>query len=771
MSLELQNITFNIKVIRIYIALLIVVNCLPIIQAQSDSVVSNGQGFSTSKFLNESKLKKAESLFQNFAYSEAIVIYNELYAANYMQNTVVDRLAECYRHTGATIEAEKMYAQLVAIDTVSAEDVYNYAQMLRSNGKYEESVKWMEKFHSMAGDDSRGKMYAQSEDFIKAILDKPENCKLELVAELNTEYSDFGAFKLNNEIVFASARNPEMTIQNKYAWDGKPFLDIYYTIKSDTGYAPIKAFGKKINSKFHEGPACIAKDGVTMYFTRNNYYNGKRTNSSKGVNNLKLLKCTIQGEEISDIVDLPFNSNEYSVGHPTLDENKRRLFFASDMPGGKGGTDIYYVDMNQDGSYGTPINLGSTVNTEGNEMFPFYHESGILFFSSDGQVGLGGLDIFAAEPDDDGQYKKVNNMGVPLNSKRDDFSFYLDQQQKFGYIASNRPNGIGDDDIYSFELFRPVYFRIPVKIIAQDKETGIGIAGSLIKVVDETGNLYSKAIASADGSNTFLTEPDKDFKILVTADKYLDNNLSFSTKKINDAKEIVEIVPLEKNPGFQLVCFITDRKTGVALANVRIGIKDIKTGLLVIDYTTGEEGGFRKPLTECKINDELYYEVTIKCEGYLEKSLAYYKKLTLPGEILLHEELDLKMDKIELGTDLAKIIDIKPIYFDLGKFNIRPDAATELDKIVQVMKDNPNMVIELRSHTDSRGDDASNMKLSDKRAKSSAQYVISKGIEASRINGKGYGESMLLNKCGNGVKCTEEEHQINRRTEFIIIKM
>ncbi len=740
-------------------------------EAQSDSTTKDGLKSSALKILNESKLRKAELLYDHFAYTEAIGLYEVLYAANFDKALATKRLAECYRHTEATDKAEIMYAAIVASDTAKAEDIYNYAQMLRSNGKYEQSVQWMEKFHYMSGIDSRGIMYSQSKDFIKTISTAPENCKLKLAAELNSVYSDFGAFSQNNKIVFVSARDVEMTIQNKYAWDEKPFLNIYSTTKTDSGLTPIVAYGKKINSKFHDGPACFAKDGVTMYFTRNNFLNGRKTNSSKGINNLKILKCTILGAKITELVDLPFNSSEYSVGHPSIDEINHRLFFASDMPGGRGGTDIYYVEMNSDGSYGTPVNIGSPVNTEGDELFPFYHESGILFFSSNGQVGLGGLDIFVAEPDENGEFKKVANLGIPLNSKSDDFSFFLDQQQKFGFIASNRPNGMGDDDIYSFQLFRPVYFRIPVKVIARDKETNDGIAGSTIKVLDQDGKIYFEGVTASDGSVFFVSEPDKDFKIMAVADQYLDNSLSFSTRNMNEAKEVSLVVSLEKNPGFTLVCLITDRSTGKPLSNVQIIINDKKTNFQLIDYTTGEEGGFKKPLPESRMNDELYYEVKIKCEGYLDKSLAYYKKLTNPGEILLHEELDLKMDKIEVGTDLAKIIDIKPIYFDLGKSNIRPDAAVELDKIVQVMKDNQNMVIELRSHTDSRGDDASNMKLSDKRAKSSAQYIISKGIESTRIYGKGYGESMLLNSCGNGVKCTEEEHQINRRTEFIIIKM
>lgn len=723
------------------------------------------------KFVNETKFKKAEKLFDDLAYTEAKILYEELYASSYNADKVVRRLADCYRLTGDTEKAERMYSQVVKTDSVSVNDFFNYAQVLRSNGKYDESVEWMKKFNVMNSGDSRGISYAQSDNFIKEILARPEICTLKLFTEINSPYSDFGAFLFNRKIVFASGRNTGMTFEDKYAWDNKPFLDLFYAVKTDTGGYLIFPYSKKINSRYHEGPACLTDDGLTMYFTRNNFANGHRKNSSKGINNLRIFKCTFSGEEISTPTDLPFNSDEYSVGHPSLDEKNQRLYFASDMPGGMGGSDIYYVTVNNDGTYGNPVNLGNKVNTEGNELFPFWHPAGVLFFSSNGQVGLGGLDIFMAEPDASGTFTRVENMGVPINSRQDDFSFFLDKEQKNGFISSNRPGGQGDDDIWSFSLNKPVYLRIPVRVIVNDKETDKTVPGSVVRITDGEGKIYAQGITGQDGVISFMAEPDKEYKVAVQAEKYLPNTDPISTMSITDSKEISSVIKIEKDPGFMIKCLITDRNTLLPLKGAEILIIDKKNNSQVADFKTGDDGLFSKPLTGSRLNDELYYEIKLKCEGYLDKSFAYYKKLTAPGEILLNEELDLKMDKIEVGTDLAKIIDIKPIYFDLGKSDIRPDAAVELDKIVQVMNDNPNMIIELRSHTDSRGDDASNLRLSDKRAKASAQYIISKGIDPSRINGKGYGETMLLNKCGNGIKCTEEEHQQNRRTEFIIVKM
>lgn len=363
----------------------------------------------------------------------------------------------------------------------------------------------------------------------------------------------------------------------------------------------------------------------------------------------------------------------------------------------------------------------------------------------------------------------------PLNSPNDDFAFYIDKEEKNGFFSSNRPGGKGDDDIYKVKRLVPFKKKIIATLIAINKTDSSKIQNATIKLFDKDNKLIKEFKTDENGECKIIIEPEKEFRITADKDSFTSGEAKFTT--INLKKdEVTCMAALMNNAGFNLCGTIKDKTTGALLADVKIVITDKKTGKELLSITTSNAGSFKQKLIDAKLNDQLDYSVKIDKEGYLGKTAEYKATLTKPGDYSLNDVLNnvINLVKIEIGMDLAKMIDIKPIHFDLSKWNIRPDAAVELDKIVKVMKENPGMVIELGSHTDCRSSAASNLILSDKRAKSSTEYIISKGIEKSRISGKGYGETKLLTPCpcegAQKSDCSEEDHQKNRRTEFIIVK-
>ncbi len=716
------------------------------------------------------KLKMADKHFEGYAYIKASELYESLAAQNIETNHVSQRLASCYYYTNQTSKAEQWYSKVMTQEEVDIEDILRYALILQQNKKYSESEKWMKRYYELQSNDHRAKAFLNQGDIIEEIKSQGDMCTLENIG-LNTENCEFGGIYVDDELVFVASRKEGVATKRLFAWNEMPFLDLYSISKKDTdSLEKVQLLSKKINSKFHDGPITYNSEGTRAYFTRNNFYKGRYGKDKKGVNKLKIFWTEKSNDEWDKIHSVHFNSDEYSVGHPTLTIDEKLLYFVSDMPGGIGGTDIYYAQVNEDGSLGDPVNLGAPINTEGNEMFPFIYRDGTLFFSSDGHVGLGGLDIFYAIPNSNGKFKDVKNAGIPMNSAKDDFAFFLSKDERTGYISSNRDNGKGDDDIYYFELIRQFKPQYIVKGQAKDKESGELLANTKVNLNDEAGTIINSIVTGPKGAFSFTVEGDSKYSLVGTKEEYAGDSKNISTIDLGDKKVVeVDLELIRKNVSLHGI--ITDKETGALLPGVDVVLTNKKTGEQELDITTTEDADFRHALANVEVNDKISYLIKLSRAGYLGKTVSLNMTIDKYGEIQVHNELDISLDKIDVGTDLAKIVDLQPIYFDLGKWNIRSDAAIELDKIVEVMKENPKMIIELRSHTDSRGSASSNMRLSDRRAKSSANYIISHGIDKNRITGKGYGESKLVNRCKDGVNCSEEEHQQNRRTEFIIIKM
>lgn len=621
-----------------------------------------------SSYGQTSKEKKAQAKYDNFEYQDAIEDYKNLIKKGTINQTILQNIANAYYFNANYEEANKWYAQLTQeySDNLEPEYLYRYAQSLKSLQFYKDSEKWMEKYAAISNNEQRAQKYKDNEYYFKNIEENSNNVTIKL-ADFNSKYSDFAPSYSKDGIIFTSNRDTDQEIKKLHSWNKTGFLNLYQVDSSK-----INKLKKRFNTKAHESSSIYTKDGNTVYFTRNNF-GGNFKRDDEGVSRLKVFRADFKDGEWQKEVELPFNSKEYSVAHPSLNKAEDKLYFSSDMPGSIGNSDIFYVDIKEDGTYGYPVNLGSNINTEGRETFPYVNENE-LYFASDGHPGLGGLDIFGTSLLGNNKMQP-KNLGKPINSDEDDFSLIIDNEKKSGFFASNRPNGVGSDDIYTFTFKEPLSFDCMQEIngIVKDKKTNLPIAEAMVKLKDENGQTIGNSISYSDGS----------FSIKVECE----------TQKI-----------------------------------LAIGTKD--------EYNDGEG--------ELILND---------------------KNTTL--ELLLEQESKIVMEQ---GDDLKDILNISMIYFDLNKWNIRKDGQVQLDKLITTMKQYPKLEIAIGSHTDSRASTSYNNWLSEKRAQSTRAYLISKGIEPSRLTGKGYGETRLTNNCSDGVKCPENEHNLNRRSEFIITK-
>ena len=705
------------------------------------------------------KITKGDKSYDVYSYEECI---NKFEGVTNKSIELKRKLAESYLKTGDYFNAEKYSGEVAQSDKSNSEDIYNYASVLKINKKYDEADTWMNKFYQLEQGDSRAKMFVQNKGIINDLLNDREQFIIKNLG-INMSAQDFGtSYYGKDQVVFASTRPSAKLFKRIWNWNELPFLDLYVADIQRTQLENVKQFKKKFNKKYHEGPASFDKTGNFMAFTLNNYEN----KSKDGVVKLQIYTSEKKGKKWQEPVSLNFNNSEYSVGHPALTEDGEIMYFASNMPGGFGGTDIYISKRNDDGTWNEPVNLGKPVNTEGNEMFPFIHKNGILFFASDGHPGLGGLDIFMTKKSEN-EWLQPQNLGVPVNSNFDDFAFIIDDITESGFFSSNREDGKGNDDIYSFKLVKKLSFDIIIQGKVKDNYGNI-LANTNVSLFDQENNPVKTVNTDAKGNYEFKAHQNELYSVKAEKPKYQSDEKNIDTKgKSSVSADLV----LEKLPDFIVSVFIVDTDSKNKLSAVKIVSINNKSAEKET-LTSSEYGKFLIKLPDYKLYDSIDYTFITEKEGYASKTVDFKQILKKFGEY----NTEIQMNKISLGGDLGKIIEINPIYFDFNKYNIRPDAAFELDKIVKIMNEYPTMEIELSSYTDCRGSSIYNRNLSDRRAKASADYIKKRISKPTRINGQGYGETQPVNDCaceggrGRGLECTEEQHQQNRRTEFKIIR-
>lgn len=627
----------------------------------------------------EKELEKANEMYKNFSYVDAIKIYERIAQKGFVNQEMLESLGNAYYYNAEYKKALPWYEQLFQEGKykVKPEYYYRYAQTLKSVGDYTQADKMMAKFVELTNaNDTRAALFEENKDYQTVIKNNSGRFQLNN-ASVNTENSEYGTAFYGDKIVFAGATDARKAKRGVSQWTGESFYDLYEAEHFDQKLGSRKPFSSSINTQFNESTPVFTKDGNTMYFTRNNYVNRKLGSDIENTILLKILRATKdKNGNWGNIVEVPFNSDQYNVAHPALSPDEKYLYFASDMPGSFGNSDIFRVEILGDNQYGTPENLGNIINTAGRESFPYISKDNVLYYSSDGIPGLGGLDIFAVKFNADGSTSKPVNIGMPGNSADDDFCFVFNSDSKIGFLTSNRPGGKGKDDIYSFHEDKPLLFSCQknIKGIVKDAKTKAVIANAKVILSDKVMKEVGKDQSKTDGTFTF--------------EKVNCNDSHYYLRGEKEKYETAEV-------------------------NVTVG------------------------------KDEVVYEILLN-----------------PREVA-----------IKKGMDLAKVFEIKEIKFDYNKADIRSDAAVELTKIVEVMREYPKMKIDIRSHTDSRGADSYNLKLSDRRAKATLEWIVKQGIDRKRLKAKGYGETRLVNGCSNGVPCTEEEHQENRRSEFIVVAM
>lgn len=713
-------------------------------------------------FAQKNSAQAANKLYFAKLYSQAIPEYEGILKKDSSNAEVLANLGDCYRLTNNTKGQLLCYGKLV--QTGKAEDLHKlyYGEALMEAGRYDDAKKYVDEYKG----DKRGESFSKAIKNISRFSKDADAYKLDTVS-FNSKFDDFGAaFYGNDTVVFSSARSKTTWITKKHGWTGNNYTQVYAAVKgSDGKYGAPMLFSDKNDAKYNDGPICVASDRKTIYYTRNSVE--KKERSLDGTYKLHIYQTSMVRKTLMPLTELQFNNHEFNCAHPAISADGQTIYFASDMGGGQGGMDIWYCKIGPDGAWGTPINLGDKVNTPGNELFPYITADNVLYFSSNGHEGLGGLDVYECKIKEN-KARKIYNMGKPVNSEFDDFAYNLSPDTKKAFLSSNRKTGGMNDDIYTVDVLRKVSRGKNVKFVIKDIDTQEPVADVKIKLNADSFMTNDK------GEFETIIEEEIKYVVKTSKEKFFEKTDSISTKD-SEEDEFTKNLTIERDPGLSLLAGIYDAKTGEGIPDVKITLKDLIASNSFELIKTDKNGEYKKPLTGKKIGDKLLYLVTIEKDGYVTKTSNFTYDIKKEGEIQLNELLTLTIGKVEVGMDLAKMIDIKPIYFDLGKSTIRKDAAVELDKIVEVMKQYPAMVVELGAHTDCRGAATQNLKLSDARAKASAAYIVKKGIEKTRITGKGYGESKLLNSCACEGKvkpsCSEDEHAKNRRTEFIIVKL
>ena len=640
----------------------------------------------------EKKIAKADKDYDQLSYIDARNVYIEVVENGYESQDIYEKIADSYYYnadlSNASIWYEKLYSKYRS--TIEPEYLFRYSQSLKNVKKYEESDQIMLEFDDVTGrNEKRVELFNEERNYLELIKLQSGKFDIKNLSNINSKGSDFGpSFYKGESVVFASSRESGVS-KTVHEWNESEFLDLFLTNRSSSTSLNVNGLDRlnnRVNTKLHESSTVFTKDGNTMYFTRNNFTKKRVKTNSEGTTLLKLYKAELIKNKWTNVVELPFNSDEYSVAHPALSPDEKKLYFASDMPGTKGLSDLFVVDVLGDNTYSTPVNLGDNINTEGRETFPFISETGKIFFASDGHIGLGGLDVFIALPNEikisDSEFKAPLNIGAPINTSDDDFSFILDEQNKVGYFSSNRALGVGGDDIYSFKQTKDLIIKCSQFLsgVITDAESRELLPDAVVTLFNQ--DMEKVAVTTAD-ENAFYELPvdcTRNYIIRAQKDGYEPTEVDFAT---NNQYEFKHNQPIQLSKGAPV----------------------------------------------------------------------------------------LQVVKADIGDDLVEILQLNPIYFDLDKSFIRPDAEIELQKIIAVMRKHPKLEIDVRSHTDSRASYQYNIDLSSRRANSTMNYLVEVGgISKSRLTGRGYGEVQLQNECADDVPCSEEKHQLNRRSEFIIVK-
>lgn len=682
-------------------------------------------------------LQRAKRLFDRTYYSEAIPLYESIMNNN-RSFEVVKNLADCYYNTNDYANAQRNYRFLIArfSENIDGDYYFKYAQTLKASGNKEEANKVMFDYFAKTNNQKAIEKLEKDNLVLENISALGNRYDIKNMS-VNTPNSEFGAVQYNQKLVFSAVKIKPYTFEKMYKWNNESYLDLMAVSLKNTKLDSVKKFAVELDSPLHDANAVFTKNGKTVYFTRNNSNDGVRAKNDKKVSTLKIYKAELIDGKWRNITALPFNSDNYSVEHPALSADEKTLYFASDMPGSLGSFDLYSVTI-LGSDYGTPKNLGSTINTDKKEQFPFVSKENKLYFSSNGHEGYGMLDVFVSEIKN-GEFSSPLNVGFPINSGYDDFSFVIDSDSKHGYFASNRKGGKGADDIYEINEIQPLVVENCMQYISgliTDIDTKLPLSSAKIILQDVNKKQIESVVTTADGRFSFSVDCEKSYTVLASKEQYTEASkflkLYKDRKKVNDASMALKSDEAIKRE--ELAAMEQKKKEAALLA--------------------------AKQKREAQILAE---KVKIEKELAAKKAIAEAeakKKEKIATIVAAEKDIVKDKDRLLIKTD--------PIYFDYDLWYIRKESKPILNKVIELMKKYPDMVVEIGSHTDNRGNAKYNLDLSAKRANSTRDYFISQGIPAKRIFARGYGETVQIVKCEPSESCSEEQHELNRRSEFVI---
>jgi outer membrane protein OmpA-like peptidoglycan-associated protein len=690
---------------------------------------------------NGQLLKRADKHFNDFSYQEAIELYEHAWKKDTANVYVIKQLAESYRKINYIEKAAIWYEKLMRTEGVEAKYFLQYAKVLQGLEQYEKAAYYIQKYSS------ENPEYSYDFDVKSIQKFKSDSAHYHVSAlSVNSDASDFGAAYYKDQLVFSSAKSVPSLIKRKYAWNEQNYLRLYVASRDENGdVKSAELLSKKLGTNYHDGPVCFNAEGTEMFLTRNYVSGSKKAKTEKeGVVSIKLYYSKLEKGSWTKPKLMSLNMNGYSTGHPALSADGNILYFISDRPGGAGGTDIYH-SKRKGSKWSDPVNLGRKINTDENEMFPFVSKDGTLYFASNGHPGLGGLDIFYSELKDTCQ---PINMGYPINTSKDDFGLILKKGE--GYFASNRLKGQSFDDLYHFSIVART-----LRGTVYDAQTNKVLGNTRVELTDDKGNVLGETQTGDDGKFSFSLANLKQYDLSSEKERYYKGEAKVNLEQVENRTEIVQNIYQSRDRSLELSGLVAFKDSYLPVSDMEVEIRNVNTGDS-IEILTKSDGKFSCPLVR---DTEYVFE--------------YHKEgiYAAPQKLLTYDipENQINLEKLVEKVEVGKVFVLDNIFYDLDKSDIRSDAAQELDKLVVIMNDNPSLKIELSSHTDARGSDSYNMALSQRRAKSAVQYIISNGIAKNRIVAKGYGETKLINHCANGVECSKAEHQANRRTEVKVL--
>lgn len=701
----------------------------------------------------DAHVRTGDQWYKQLAYAMAIPEYKAAADLGAVNEHVSKRLADCYMRTGDTENAERWYAQVVKFLNRQPSDLYNYAQALKGNGKYDAAEEWMDRYLQLTlpeGEPRRSNI----SDYAKKFGLGMDRFSVRSVGINTPDIEMTPAWMGSTQVVFATSRKRSTGVRRVAAWDGQPFLDLYIADRGPNGdLTAARELAGDVNSKLHEGPLTVSTELRDMWFTRNN-----RQRAQNGVNKLGILHARHADGTWNTVEEFSFNNTETTVAHPALSRDGQWLVFASDMPGGNGGMDLYRCRW-LGGQWSEPENLGTTVNTARNEAFPFLATDGTLWFSSDGHPGLGGYDVFAAPPDAGGRYGVVINAEAPVNSPADDIGFIIDVDGRTGYFTSDRAGGRGADDIYAFTMNHPLEQRYLCTGYVIDDENESPLIDVEVRLEDGDGGLVSTTMTDAKGTYTFAVEMGREYRVSASMTGRFEGRQFLSTMDPSQEQIIVRDIHLLPDAGVYLRGVVRPKEGSGFLSGMSVSVVNLAS-FFTETKTTGEGGDFNFRLQP---NEE--YEVLFEMNHYFRLSVPVSTAGMKQGVIDLNTAHDLRFETMAVGHAIR----LKHIRWSGSNgLTLDPVSRTELDGLADLMQLNSGVGFEIGVHSDARGDADLDKSLTQRRADAIRTYLAGKGVAESRMKAKGYGSSLLLNHCAPGVHCTDEEHLVNRRHEIVI---